>query len=402
MGFNRIGELRMDSARFSSLLSLSYVHRLGELVHIFAWKLHNYSQNLHNLLKVLALLTACRSASADKSSETRSQRVVAAGGQKGTSSPRAMRAAKARLTASDRFLSSISFRFFRSKPLSNKHKPFLKNEMGAKWLCFCGQERIFMLSDEVYASLPREAIERQLIAEAHKIVLTDEFLQAASNIGKTNEDCVALKHLFRLPHNPLWLESRPKDLFNCGLYLIEMSQEECADLKRRVPGLEPFNSAIRVSQVPVYPNKAFSWIFLPDTLYVAEDGKLSLNIVCYEELPVETQILLSRDSSIYCRYIATLNSRNLIEVESTDLTRLNRSRQRRGKLPLFDHKVVRINRDIRQMIRDEAHSESNDASGIRTHWRRGHFKVRKTGVFWWSPHIAGKPELGQIEKKYVA
>ena len=26
---------------------------------------------------------------------------------------------------------------------------------------------------------------------------------------------------------------------------------------------------------------------------------------------------------------------------------------------------------------------------MRMHWCRGHFKIRKTGVFWWSPHVRG-------------
>ena len=71
MHFNRIGELRIDSDRFSSLLSLSYVHRLGELVHIFVWQLHNSAQNLHNLLIVLGLWGARQRASTGKTSETR-------------------------------------------------------------------------------------------------------------------------------------------------------------------------------------------------------------------------------------------------------------------------------------------------------------------------------------------
>ena len=77
MGFNRIGELRIDSARFSSLLCLSSVHRLAGLVHIFAWGLHNPGQNLHNHLIVLALLALHRWTSAGKSLETRGQRLVA-------------------------------------------------------------------------------------------------------------------------------------------------------------------------------------------------------------------------------------------------------------------------------------------------------------------------------------
>ena len=51
----------------------------------------------------------------------------------GPSGAVSMREAKARVTASDEFLTSISFRFFRRNLLSNKQKPFLKNEIAAKW-----------------------------------------------------------------------------------------------------------------------------------------------------------------------------------------------------------------------------------------------------------------------------
>ena len=30
------------------------------------------------------------------------------------------------------------------------------------------------------------------------------------------------------------------------------------------------------------------------------------------------------------------------------------------------------------------------AEEIRSHLVRGHFKVRKTGIFWWRPHTAGR------------
>jgi len=37
----------------------------------------------------------------------------------------------------------------------------------------------------------------------------------------------------------------------------------------------------------------------------------------------------------------------------------------------------------------------NISNGVRKarHWVRGHFKKRKTGVFWWKPHLAGSGEL---------
>lgn len=40
-------------------------------------------------------------------------------------------------------------------------------------------------------------------------------------------------------------------------------------------------------------------------------------------------------------------------------------------------------------------------SKSRMHLRRGHFKQRKTGLFWWNPHIAGKESEYVIEKSYI-
>lgn len=45
------------------------------------------------------------------------------------------------------------------------------------------------------------------------------------------------------------------------------------------------------------------------------------------------------------------------------------------------------------------------ASGIptgqhRAHLVRGHFKVRKSGVFWWMPFVRGNQKLGFVHKHY--
>lgn len=45
--------------------------------------------------------------------------------------------------------------------------------------------------------------------------------------------------------------------------------------------------------------------------------------------------------------------------------------------------------------------QSGTKSKSRLHLRRGHFKQRKTGLFWWNPHIAGKENEYAIEKSYV-
>ena len=51
-------------------------------------------------------------------------------------------------------------------------------------------------------------------------------------------------------------------------------------------------------------------------------------------------------------------------------------------------------------------STGDDAAGEggvpkRLHMARGHFKVRKTGIFWWRDHWRGDPAQGSVDKRYV-
>lgn len=49
------------------------------------------------------------------------------------------------------------------------------------------------------------------------------------------------------------------------------------------------------------------------------------------------------------------------------------------------------------MLRDSVHNTegctTSGTTNIQAHWVRGHFKRRKTGVYWWKPHIAGTGEV---------
>ncbi len=262
-----------------------------------------------------------------------------------------------------------------------------------------------MLCDEVYGFMPEGAPGRELVAAAHKFVLTEELCVAAANISKSNADFMALRHLFRLPHNLMWLESRPRHLFNCGILMEQYTEEQCRYLEQQVsPLMHPIQDAIHITQVPpCREGIPYSWIALPHTLKICDDGVLQITLFgVTEPLNAEKMSLLAHETSKYSLLLAVLNSRNLIETETSDLRQLNRARERRGKLPLFEHKVIHINPDIRHAMCEAQSGVEENHTGVRAHWRRGHFKIRKTGVFWWSPHMAGKAELGQIEKQYVA
>lgn len=89
------------------------------------------------------------------------------------------------------------------------------------------------------------------------------------------------------------------------------------------------------------------------------------------------------------------------EVAVTEIIRaphkLNRKRERAGKLPIYDHHIVHLARRTRSgptMLDHEAGTQKR-MHFVRGHWR--HFEAHKTWIKW---HLRGNPDLGFIEKEY--
>ncbi|MDD2794632.1 hypothetical protein [Acidocella sp.] len=89
-----------------------------------------------------------------------------------------------------------------------------------------------------------------------------------------------------------------------------------------------------------------------------------------------------------------LNSRNATETgEEPDLEAINRARTRKGEPPLLPLRPVIL--DITRRLRAARRAGiPNAPSDLRAALVRGHFKVRKSGVFWWSPHVRGN--IGEV------
>lgn len=103
---------------------------------------------------------------------------------------------------------------------------------------------------------------------------------------------------------------------------------------------------------------------------------------------------LAGEDSLVTGFLLMLNSPNSLVKEREDLRQLNKARQKKHKPPLqsgFIKTQLRIPRSMRYL---SGNSEVERAQA-RLHMVRGHFKVRKTGVFWWTPHPRGKghPEV---------
>jgi hypothetical protein len=96
--------------------------------------------------------------------------------------------------------------------------------------------------------------------------------------------------------------------------------------------------------------------------------------------------------------IGLLNARNAVEAEPVDRGKLNRARVKRGRPPLFSHKVLKIAH--RQQRRYGGEDRDGHHAPARGHFVRGHFKARKSGVYFWTPHARGDFSRGVIHKEY--
>jgi len=95
--------------------------------------------------------------------------------------------------------------------------------------------------------------------------------------------------------------------------------------------------------------------------------------------------------------LALLSTRNLVDsTERVGREKINKARIRRGKPPLYEYHVCKLM--IGRRYRAQAGTVSE--RDIRGHFVRGHYKVRKSGIYWWSPHKRGDFALGKIEKDY--
>lgn len=94
--------------------------------------------------------------------------------------------------------------------------------------------------------------------------------------------------------------------------------------------------------------------------------------------------------------LALLNTVNAHEREQVVHTKLNKARVKSGKTPLQDYYTLKIHTRLKERF-------AGDGSGhykeLRGHLVRGHWKVRKTGIYFWKPFIRGDRK-NMIHKTY--
>lgn len=226
------------------------------------------------------------------------------------------------------------------------------------------------------------------------------------------ESISGLKHLILIQSAPEWAKGMPKsfDSSTCSdpddLALSVISQHE------EVDGWGPPGVIWKITREQLLTSTySAPNIRIKGTLISALPGYRKQveeeNGLSFEGM---TQELL--DSAMPCvitslKAIACINARNVGIVTLPAPTGFSAKwRAQKKKPPFFEYKVLdiflgAINSRPSDPIKLRKQLDSIlEASNVRLHARRGHFKVRKTGIFWWSPHMAGRRDKGVVVNDY--
>jgi hypothetical protein len=114
---------------------------------------------------------------------------------------------------------------------------------------------------------------------------------------------------------------------------------------------------------------------------------------------------VAEEAAMATRTILLLNTRNVSVVKVNEPSaKLNRKRERNGKPPFFAYHTINIflGKPLRvARAMSESEIRAKFATTLPQTMVIGHYKVRRTGVFWWEHHVRGHREDGVVEKGYV-
>ena len=103
--------------------------------------------------------------------------------------------------------------------------------------------------------------------------------------------------------------------------------------------------------------------------------------------------------TILC-FIAALQCSNVAEQNVPAPAKLNKSRVKKGKLPLFDYKVLTIDTKAAKATSKAQASNNEPSHTKREHLRRGHIRRYESKTIWVNPCVIGDKNKGSLKKSY--
>jgi hypothetical protein len=245
-----------------------------------------------------------------------------------------------------------------------------------------------------------------LIKRAGRFVLSPEVVKLTLRVPEPDKLLPAVIRGIQLPHDPCWIEYSPAEVFagrsevarHFGLLFWRDSAGEVCNrlvVRNRVGDMIPPGDVVRdpdAMMVLLYP---CDLVFRPSGAVVrATQTGVSADSMADFRVAAENLGWLG------LMFVLLLTAKNapLLVGESEDLARLNKQRVRSGKPPLVNARPVQWNlsREERRAVRASVPFDRNARTAAMTHMVRGHMKVRKSGVFWWSSHFRNA-EDGELE-----
>jgi hypothetical protein len=187
---------------------------------------------------------------------------------------------------------------------------------------------------------------------------------------------------------------KPESVVQTKFYIATIQQKH-ETIEGRCFVVEPNSLAvIRSWGHCVFPlnSECDEWVADKSTGYITDDPFLSKDSVGYLEEKANFAI-------VAFTLVGLLNADG-IDVEHHSAPKfINKKREAKGKLPLFEYRLLKIS----PALRLPGHvPDGGTHASPRLHWRRGHIRCLSSGMHTQvRPCLVGHKSLGQIKKDYL-
>jgi hypothetical protein len=269
------------------------------------------------------------------------------------------------------------------------------------------------------------------IRAAQKFILSPEFSVAADGLVDNIPGLLKITPFCRLPYPITWIEwlhndrphwdqsglyeARPIDRtrhqtapHRCGL-LLEQQDNSAGrwkahlfwSTKEKLPVETQHNGSLGTMLIDINDCDSNGAVAKRG---IADFGQLLLALV-HKKNPEAFERLMEYviedwggEARFMIAVLGLLNTRNVAQTVNIDKTKENSKRVKHGKRLMFSHTLLKIRPQI--YIRNASDPLVHQHSELRLHFVRGHFKQRRTGLFWWGMHARGSGKHGFIHKDY--
>ena len=255
-----------------------------------------------------------------------------------------------------------------------------------------------MLYDRVYEHIARSINKKEerllpTLHVANKFSFEESFAKTAAVLGHNSDDIRKALQYVKLPYDICW--------FECPDVLFELKSAKRVGFLLKNETIQErtfilYNMAIHNLEGEIEIQSGFLGFDLRDL-----GGAMKIGFVPNDPAlhPIRNELTFATMSWL-CGMLILLNQPRFIEKEESNLRKLNSSRKKKGKPELAEHTIVYIKPQYKGDFNEAYDGIMNEKRNIRSHTRRGHFKVLKSGkVSWWSPHIVKKNGVESLSRK---